>query len=268
VGYYGWREGLVTDIQFSDGVTARLAPELNAGTVALQYYLAQIYGTPDWIQALDVVNGLPALYEQMYGNPWARALEVEPLYPPDLTQPRLILPFLIGQMWSYTGGPHGAWEHDGARAAIDFAPSSTESGCVKSDTWVVAMAPGLIVRTGNGVIVQDLDGDGLEQTGWALLYLHVTEQQVRPGEWVETSDLLGHPSCEGGVATGTHVHLARKYNGEWIPADGPMPFMVSGWQAHAGEKAYLGTLTRDGETVYSSVYGSFESRILRKQTDP
>ena len=268
VGYYGWREGLLTDIQFSDGVTARLAPMLNAGTVALQYYLAQIYDTPDWIQALDVVNGLPALYERMYGNPWARALEVEPLYPPDLTQPRLILPFLIGQLWSYTGGPHGAWEHDGARAAIDFAPSSTESGCAESDAWVVAMAPGLIVRTGNGVIVQDLDGDSLEQTGWALLYLHVADQQVKVGDWVESSDLLGHPSCEGGVATGTHVHTARKYNGEWIPADGPMPLVLSGWQAHAGEKPYLGTLTRDGQTIYASVYGSFESRISRKHTDP
>jgi len=30
-GYYGWREGLITEIQFSDGVTARLSPDLNAG---------------------------------------------------------------------------------------------------------------------------------------------------------------------------------------------------------------------------------------------
>ena len=97
------------------------------------------------------------------------------LYPPNLSQPELILPFLIDQLWSYTGGPHGAWERDGARAAIDFAPGSTESGCVESNAWVVAAAPGLIVRAGNGAIVEDLDGDGNEQTGWDILYLHVND---------------------------------------------------------------------------------------------
>jgi hypothetical protein len=40
-GFYGWREGWLTEIEFSDGVTARLAPDLNSGTVALQYYLAR-----------------------------------------------------------------------------------------------------------------------------------------------------------------------------------------------------------------------------------
>ena len=268
VGFYGWREGLLTEIQFSDGATARLAPDLNAGTVALQYYLSFVYDTPGWVEALNNETGLPAVYEQMFGNPWARAMEVEPLYPPDLTQPHLILPFLLGQRWSYTGGPHGAWEHDGARAAIDFAPGSTESGCVDSTAWLVAMAPGLVVRTGHGVIVQDLDGDGLEQTGWVLLYLHVSKIQVKVGDWVEMSDLLGHPSCEGGTATGTHVHLARKYNGEWIPADGPLPFILSGWQAHAGLEPYQGTLTRASETVYASIYGSHESLIARQRDDP
>ena len=268
VGYYGWREGLLTEIQFSDGVSARLAPDLNAGTVALQYHLAQVYDTPAWVQALDTEIGLPELYERMFGNPWVRALEVEPLYPPDLTQPNMILPFLIGQVWSYTGGPHGAWEHDGARAAIDFAPGSTESGCVDSQAWIVSVAPGQVVRTGHGVIVQDLDGDGLEQTGWAVLYLHVSDIQVRPGDWVEKSDLLGHPSCEGGTATGTHLHIARKYNGEWMPAGGPLPFVLCGWQVHAGLEPYQGTLTRDGQIIPSSIYGSFESLISRKQDDP
>jgi LasA protease len=268
IGYYGWREGLLTDILFLDGVSARMAPDLNAGTVALQYYFAQIYNTPGWVQALDQNAGLPVLYERMYGSPWLRAMEVEPLYPPNLTQPNLILPFLIGQVWSYTGGPHGAWERDGARAAIDFAPGSTEPGCVDSEAWVVAAAPGLIVRAAHGVIVEDLDGDGKEQTGWDVLYLHISDIHVTVGDWVETSDLLGHPSCEGGLATGTHVHIARKYNGEWIPADGPLPFMLSGWTAHAGSEPYQGTLTKGSDTVPSSLYGARESLIMRTREDP
>ena len=268
VGYYGWREGWTTDIQFSDGVSARLAPDLNSGTVAMQYYFAQVYDTPGWLGALDPNSGISVLYEKMYGNPWLRAMEVEPLYPPNLNQPDLILPFLIGQHWSYTGGPHGAWERDGSRAAIDFAPGSTESGCVPSDSWIVATAPGLIVRANHGAIVEDLDGDGNEQTGWNILYLHVTNPRVEVGDWVENSELLGHPSCEGGIATGTHVHIARKYNGEWISADGPLPFVLSGWAVHAGSKPYDGTMTKGSDTVTSSIYGSFESLIVRTRDNP
>jgi hypothetical protein len=52
---------------------------------------------------------------------------------------------------------------------------------------------------------------------------------IAEGTLVEQGDALGHPSCEGGRSTGKHVHLARKYNGEWIAADGPIPFVLSGW---------------------------------------
>ncbi len=268
VGYYGWREGWVTDVTFSDGVTARLAPDLNSGTVALQYYFAQLNDTPGWLGALDENNGLPAIYERMYGDPWVRALDFEPLYPPNLVQPQLVLPFMIDQIWSYTGGPHGAWERDGARAAVDFAPGSTESGCVKSYSWVVASAPGLVVREGNGALVVDLDGDGKEQTGWNLLYMHLVEPAVKAGDWVETGDFLGHPSCEGGIATGTHVHFARKYNGEWISADGPLPLVLSGWTVHAGNSPYEGTMTSGTQTISASVYGSYESQIKRTKDNP
>ena len=268
IGYYGWREGWVTDIQFSDGISARLAPDLNSGTVAIQYYFSQLYDTPGWLGAIDPNTGLASTFNKMFGNPWLRAMEVEPLYPPNLSQPEMILPFLIGQIWSYTGGPHGAWERDGARAAIDFAPGSTESGCVKSNAWVVASAPGLIVRVGNGAVVEDLDGDGNEQTGWDILYLHVTDLRVKSGDWVETSDYLGHPSCEGGIATGTHVHIARKYNGDWISADGPLPMVLSGWTVHAGSVPYEGTMIKGEDIIYSSVYGSGESLILRSRDHP
>ena len=268
-GYYGWREGWKTDIQFSDGGTARLAPDLNSGTVALQYYFSRVYDdTPSWLAALDTNSGIAALYEEMFGNSWLRAMDVEPLYPPNLSQPDMILPFLIGQIWSYTGGPHGAWERDGSRAAIDFAPGSTESGCVPSNAWIVAAAPGLIVRANHSAIVQDLGGDGNEQTGWNILYLHVEDMRVDVGDWVETSDLLGHPSCEGGIATGTHVHIARKYNGEWISADGPLPFILSDWAVHAGSIPYEGTMTKGSDTITSSIYGSRESLIVRSRGNP
>ncbi len=135
-------------------------------------------------------------------------------------------------------GPHGAWEHDGPLAALDFAPAASKTGCNPTPTWILASAPGMVVRSGNGIVVVDLDGDGKEQTGWDILYLHVAGQdRVAKGTWVEMNDPIGHASCEGGIATGTHLHIARKYNGEWMIADGPVPFVISGWTAVAGGKA-------------------------------
>jgi hypothetical protein len=266
IGYYDWREGRLTEIHFSDGAVARLSPELNAGTAALQYFFAQLYDSQGWIQVLDPDNGFPALYAEMFGNPWLRAQTVEPLFPPDLTQPELALPFLIGPIWSYTGGPHGAWERDGSWAAVDFAPASTQSGCVESTSLVTASAPGLVVRSDRNIVVLDLDGDGNEQTGWAIIYLHIANKNRIPaGTWVETGDFLGYPSCEGGRATGTHTHIARKFNGEWMTADGPIPFVLSGWRVHAGLQPYKGTLTRGDQVVVASQVGAFTSRISRDQ---
>jgi murein DD-endopeptidase MepM/ murein hydrolase activator NlpD len=269
IGYYGWREGRLTEIKFKDGITARLAPDLNAGTAALQYYFAQLYESEQWVAALDLDSGFPALYESMFGSHWVRAMSVEPLYPPDLIQPPLVLPFMINQIWSYSGGPHGAWERDGAWAAVDFAPGSLVPGCFDTEVYTVASASGLVVRSENGVVSIDLDGDGREQTGWVLMYLHVADKgRVPAGTWVERGDLLGHPSCEGGFSTGTHLHLARKYNGEWIVADGPLPFVISGWTVHAGEKAYDGTLTRGDQTIPANPLSPFVSQIIRRSTDP
>ena len=268
-GYYAYREGRMTDITFPDGSTLRLAPELNAGTVALLYYFAQFSQGDVWRQALDPRTGFPALYARMYGDPWERAERVEPLFPTGLAQPPLILPFARNWEWSYTGGPHGAWEHEGAYAALDFAPGSITSGCVESLAWVLAAASGLVTRSDNGLVVIDLDGDGREQTGWVLVYLHVAEKnRIKAGQWVDTGDPLGHPSCEGGIATGTHIHIVRRFNGEWIPADGPLPFNLGGWIAHAGDEAYKGTLTRDGKTVIASVLSVAASILTRGPDDP
>lgn len=268
VGYYAYREGRLLNLTFSDGSTQRIAPELNAGTAALQYFFAKVYAGQTWEQALSLEIGLPALHQAMFGNPWLRAQTVEPLFPASLSQPDLILPFLRGQMWAYTGGPHGAWERDGAWAALDFAPGSSAPGCTESQAIVTAMASGLVVRSERGIVVIDLDSDGYEQTGWAIMYLHIaTKDRIAIGTLVEQGDWLGHPSCEGGVSTGTHVHIARKYNGEWIPADGPLPFNLGGWVAASDGVIYKGTLTRGEEVVRSSDTGAFYSRIYRLEGD-
>ena len=270
VGYYDWRAGLLNKVTLTNGEQVHISPELNAGTVSLQNLYSQIIDDRGrWVEALYGDKSLPQLYKRMFGDPWARAQSVEPLYPPNLTQPILELPFMQGRSWAFTGGPHSAWGPDGARAALDFAPPSSESGCATSQDWVTASAPGQVIRSENGQVVVDMDGDGREQTGWSMLYLHVsTKDRIPVGSFVNSGDRLGHPSCEGGIVTGTHVHIARKYNGEWILADGALPFNLNGWVAHSGSKIYEGTLTKDDQVAVARPNGSHDSLILHTVENP
>jgi LasA protease len=263
IGFYGWRDGSLTELHFPDGSSLRLNPTLNAGTAALQYYFAQFLNRPAWDKAVSA-DGFGATYRSLFGDPFARALD--PLVPPDLTQLPLSLPFLPGATWYLTGGPHGAWELGGAQAALDFAPGSMVAGCAESNAWVTAVAAGLVLRSENGVVLLDLDGDGRETTGWDILYLHIAARgRVPAGKFVERGEPIGHPSCEGGRATGTHVHIARKYNGEWIPAYGPVPFDLAGWVAGQGKGEYYGTLTKNGDTVNACTCGSAATAITADQ---
>lgn len=247
IGYYGWRAGTLTELTFKDGTTLRLNPQLNAGTAALQYFYAQVLDRAEWEQAMRP-EGFLDTYRQFFGDPLGR--ELSPLLPADLTQVSMSLPFLTGQTWYYSGGPHGAWELGGAQAALDFVPGAIVGGCAESNAWVTAVAAGLVLRASNGAVVVDLDGDGAEATGWVILYLHIAERdRVQAGTLVERGGRIGHPSCEGGRATGTNLHIARKYNGEWIPAYGPVPLNLGGWVAGPGKGEYFGTLTRDGVVV-------------------
>ncbi len=266
IGYYGWRAGILYEMRFRDGTLIRMDPRINAGTAAVQYLFAQWYNNAEWAGALYGNESMPKLLEKMFGNYLERALKVEPLYPPDLIQPVLDLPFMPNRIWSMTGGPHSAWGPDGALAAIDFAPPSMTSGCVDSNEWVTAMAPGVIIRANNGQVMQDLDGDGVEQTGWDILYMHIaTRDRVAVGTYLQTGDKIGHPSCEGGSATGTHTHVVRKYNGEWILAGGPMPFDMSGYVAVNGDKPYEGELVNGSKVVVADTLSSPKSFISRSQ---
>ena len=262
-GYYGWRDGKMTELTFPDGTTLRLAPDLNAGTVALQYMFSKHLNYTDWLQTIDPETGFPAFFTSMFGDPWERAQETGPLFPPDLTQPIFTLPFEVGVTWTFTGGPHPAWEAESGLGALDFAPDV--SGCGESNAWVVAIASGQIVRSEGSYVVLDLNGDGFEQTGWVVLYQHIaTLDRIPAGKWVDAGDHIGHPSCEPiGSATGTHVHIARKYNGEWVGAGDPLPFILSGWTAHAGSAPYIGTLTKGDKVVTASQVSLRGSQFTR-----
>ena len=246
-GYYGWRTGQLTEITYKDGITReRLAPQINAGTVALQYLYSKLDDPQHLGGDLYSPNGMPALYTKMFGDPWSRSQSIEPLFPPDLVQPVLELPFLPGHSWTLTGGPHYAWFPDaGSLAALDLAPRADAPGCQIPDEKVTSVGPGVVTRSERGVVAVDMDGDGYEETGWTIFYLHIADvDKVKIGDKLNTNDPIGHPSCQGGDATGVHVHIARKFNGEWMAADGPVPFVMSDWRAVNGSQTYIGKLVK------------------------
>jgi LasA protease len=254
-GYYLWRVNALSTLPLSDSTYVPLDPTINAGTAAVQYFLSQFNNRPFWDNDVGQL-GLFETYTKLFGNPFD--FDIPFLIPADLSQPPMQLPFEPGEIWSYTGGPHGGWDSGSAWSALDFAPPGEALGCVSSDAWVVAVASGWIVRAENGAVIQDLDNDGYEQTGWNVLYMHVeTRDRVQPNSYVYAGDKLGHPSCEGGVSNGTHLHIARKYNGEWIPADGNIPFNMDGWISSGNGVEYDGYLTR-GDVVYEALEGRFE----------
>jgi LasA protease len=264
LAYYGWRMGDFTKIEFNDGSALRLHPTLNAGSVAVMHLFTYFTGWEGWVDSLYGPESFSFRHHNLFGDAWTRADQASPLLPDDLAQPEMELPFHPNTDWSLTAGPHNAWNAGTPLGALDFAPVLIEEPCAVSAAWVTASAPGRVVRACDNVVALDLDGDGDESTGWVLVYYHIAGRgMVAEGAWLEQDQLVGHPSCEGGRATGTHVHVARKFNGEWLSADGPVPFVMSGWQVEAGERIYTGKLIKGDMVVTADPSGRAGSTIRR-----
>ncbi len=259
-GYYSWRRGTLTEFELPDRSLTRPDPWQNAGSAAIQYYFSRIYSGDQYYASIGP-EGLARVYQTFFGDPW---LDSVTILPGSLQQPELRFPFLPDQIWAYTGGPHTGWGTGEPFAALDFAPASDTSGCFNAgmDQRVTAMADGLVVRSTVDGVILDLDKDGDERTGWTIFYLHMaTNGRVTVGREVKAGDPIGFPSCEGGSSTGTHVHVARKYNGEWILADGPLAFNLEGWIARNGSEAYKGTLTRGALTIIACECSDLTSQV-------
>jgi LasA protease len=267
-GYYGWRTGRLTVFELQDGRLQRPDPWQNSASVAIQFYLSQQL-TPDAYTNAISSQGIAQTYRNLFGNPWQ---DVQPHIPGSLTQPDFNLPFTGKYPWTLTGGPHTAWGDGDPLAALDFAPPGVKE-CGISTEMNTAVASGLVVRSEPAIVVLDLDSpeaaaDGDERTGWVVFYLHVrTDGRAAVGTRLKTGDPVGYPSCEGGEATGTHIHIARKYSGEWIPADSAVPFNLSGWIAHNGAAPYLGTLTRFSQTATACTCSDQNSQVEAKPAD-
>lgn len=261
-GYYLWKVNALSTLVLADGQVIPMDSTINAGTAAVQYFFSEVDDV-NMYQIDTNETGFIVTYFVFFGNPFGYA--IEPLVPSNVIQPQMNLPFNYGESWYFTGGPHGGWDSGSAWAALDFAPpDNTDGHCAVSPSWVLAIADGYITRASNGAVIQDLDGDGYEQTGWVILYMHVAEQdRVQAGEYLFANEYVGHASCEGGISNATHLHIARKYNGEWISADGALPFNLDGWVSSGDGYEYDGFLTR-GNRVIEAYDGANEINLVSR----
>ena len=263
--YYRFRVGKLVEFELLDGRFERPDPWQNAATVALQYYFAKLYPPDKYFRAIGP-DGVALNFRNLFGDPWASDTAH---LPGSLEQPPFILPFEQGKPWTYTGGPHTGWGTGMPYAALDFAPPSERSGCFDSKDWATAVAAGVVARTAEGVVILDLDGDGDERTGWNVFYLHIaTEGRAAVGAVLEAGQPIGHASCEGGTSTGSHIHIARKYNGEWISAAGTLAFNLDGWVADNGDRPYAGTLKRFSRTIIACECSNVASQLMRDGVPP
>lgn len=263
-GYYQWLNGSLKSFDFLDGRTERPDPWQNAATVTLRLYFSILYPHDEALK-LSGSTGYARVFSTLFGDPWKTPAAI----PGSLEQPAMRLPFELGKIWAFTGGPHTGWGLGEPYSAIDFAPPSVVSGCKTTDEWVTAVAEGDIVHTETGIAVLDTDGDKDPRTGWVIFYLHLeSRDQIRQGTHVKAGDPIGHPSCEGGKATGTHVHIARRYNGQWIEAGGPLAFNLEGWIAKNGSAPYQGSLSRYDRTITACVCSDQASHIQSQPATP
>ena len=92
-----------TILDAPDGRRLFYHPSLNAGTIAVQFALAQFADGEAWTAGIGE-SGLRETYRRLFGDPFEGAFET---VPSDLRQPELTLPFPRGDVWRFTGGFHG-----------------------------------------------------------------------------------------------------------------------------------------------------------------
>ncbi len=224
------------------GLTIIAAPDTNAGTYALIAGLAAI-GQPDLLSVLDNNQsmGFYQTYRRLFGNddPLDNSnhiflpQEIDATAAPDHL---LQLPFLQGLSWRF-GGVHntGGGTTFTDASSLDFYPWPVAWGDDTSKMWVVASAGGTPVRLSNcGYKI-------LHSNGWETFYYHLENTQFLSGS-INQNDKIGviantlaEATCDGGAASGPHVHFSLRHNGAFVAINGTT---LSEWYVHSGRYSY------------------------------
>lgn len=232
-------------LTIKDGTSVNISSgDINAATYALLIALTPSMTTEQEKQMLSPQSerGFVQIYQTLFpqDDPLDESNRLNPMAIPPSDM--LKLPVKECSTWKFTGGPHG-WNtgYDTPWSSIDFAPAG-HSGCsIPTSRWVAAAAGGS-VEYHSSYYVRINHGNG-----WATDYFHLANLQVSNGR-IGQDQRLANPSCNGGQATGAHVHFAVVYGGLRQAIDGTT---MEGWTVHKGSSAYGGYLQEGDTKIYT-----------------
>jgi LasA protease len=224
-GYYGFEIGKLVKLELPDGSIEGLDPWQNAASAGISYFFSQMLETPtDYQRALNP-SGFAATYENLFGNPWAAETEVLPgslewipaglpINPQGGWQAALLTE-AISKSMSWSGATAGF------HASIQDATDKNVYGKVFSSIG------GTITRLDASQLV--VSQPGMPETqGWSIVYFGLAVKPgLKVGDKVQIGETLGHVDAGAWDAS---FWLARKYNGEWVPAGSVVPFTLGGWK--------------------------------------
>lgn len=175
---------------------------------------------------------------------------------------QLSLPFLTGETWTLTGGPHSNSgnnpSHSNPWMALDLQSQDTP---LPHHGYVRAAYSGIVTLPCAGTQGNYIQID--HANGWQTGYFHIAQASiiVSENQFVNRGQILGQISAESasnvptchGTARGTHVHFTLRKNGSGIDWEGKD---IGGWTAHDGAVEYQGCLTRISDNMNSCQWGS------------
>jgi murein DD-endopeptidase MepM/ murein hydrolase activator NlpD len=246
----------VQTFSFEDGVQADLLWSPSSGSYAISAIDAksQLLAETFSSQSLGGASSFETIWGYFFPDtdPLDTSNNLEPgSPPPDET---FQFPFPLDATWTFSGAH--SWSGGSSypdRSSMDFnTPWSNYPNAPYKNT-VAAAAGDAVVRvpyTGRAPCWVEIDHGG----GWKTHYYHLVNLgasgPVGPMSRNQLIGGIGQEVCNGGFATGPHVHFALFYNGAPYDLDG---LKLSGWTVHEGPRdsnAYnTGYLERDGVTV-------------------
>jgi LasA protease len=267
--------------EFEDGTLAELtwSPSSASYALAAVESKGKLQNPELSTQAIGGIGDFEAAFGYFFPetDPLDTSNNLEPDTPPpdDYFQ----LPFPLGATWTFSG-VH-SWSGSAAypdRSSLDFStPWSNYPDSPYKNT--VAAAPGdKLILEPNPAITDvpcwvKIDHGG----GWSTHYYHLvnlgSSGAVGPTSQNQLIGGIGTETCNGGWASGPHVHFSLFYNGAPYDLEG---LKFSGWTIHEeplGDNLYFaGSIERDGVTLtpwhwltndYHTYYGNALDYSLR-----
>ncbi len=260
-------------IALADGVSLQVALGTSSGSYAVATVLGNEFPSTqaELLLSADTQGGFESVFASFFPDvdPLDVSNDINPpgLPPDDLFQ----LPFPLDSSWRFSGVHSWAGGDLGSdRSSMDFStPWDTFPDFPYKNT-VAAAGGSARIRTpyeGRLPCWVEVDHGG----GWMTSYYHLRNIGSTSGPIGSLSrnqliGAIGTETCNGGFASGPHVHFTLWYNGALFNLEG---VKLSGWTVHQGppgSNTYnSGYIDRDGVILtpwnwvlndYQSYYGS------------